>query len=321
MDRRRHRVVAVKVAVKRRPAPLAAVGLAASVALAGCGIDMDAARPWVAAGEITGVLTPELSPPPSSISGGGSRPAVQLDPLRVVTYNVQYGIDVDGLAAALLGDPALAGAAVYLLQEEEAHPDEPASRSSQLAARLGLAYAYVPAREREGGTHGLAILSAFPIEDVAKMELPNAGKGHVRIAVEADIVVGDRRLHVVDLHLETKLNTKERIAQLSPIATGVPATTLIAGDFNTAWVEWVNDTIPVLSASAATDQAPVVDSYMRALGFDAKSAASGPTEHMYGIEQRLDSIYTRGLTATFGGVARIGPSDHWPMWIDVTLPD
>jgi endonuclease/exonuclease/phosphatase (EEP) superfamily protein YafD len=49
------------------------------------------------------------------------------------------------------------------------------------------------------------------------------------------------------------------------------------------------------------------------------SANSGPTEHAYGLEVKLDSIYTRGLDVTFGGVVRTGPSDHRPMYIDVKL--
>jgi endonuclease/exonuclease/phosphatase family metal-dependent hydrolase len=297
------------------------LALAALAALAGCAIEMTEIRPWVPVEEITGALAAELSPPPASMTGRGLRPAVIPDPLRVVTYNVQLGFDVEALAATLLDHPALGSAAVYLIQEEEAYPEEAASRTSRLAALLGFAHAYVPARERDGGTHGLAILSAFPIVEVAKMELPDAGKGRLRIAVQAVIEVLGRRLHVIDLHLDTKLNTQERIAQLHPIVIDAPATTLVAGDFNTCWVEWVGGTIPVLSSSLASDQAPIVDSYMRELGFDATSAGSGPTEHMLGLEQRLDSIYTRGLAVTFGGVERVGPSDHWPMWIDVEVPD
>lgn len=67
------------------------------------------------------------------------------------------------------------------------------------------------------------------------------------------------------------------------------------------------------------DPALILDSYMASLSFDAPSAASGPTEHAYGLEFKLDSIYTRGLDVTFGGVVRTGPSDHWPMYIDVRL--
>jgi endonuclease/exonuclease/phosphatase (EEP) superfamily protein YafD len=92
---------------------------------------------------------------------------------------------------------------------------------------------------------------------------------------------------------------------------------VVGGDFNSCWVEWANGSVPVLTSTSASDQSRVIDSYMSAIHFDAPTRDSGPTEHMFGLEQRLDMIYTRGLQATFGAVERVGPSDHWPMWIDV----
>lgn len=294
-------------------------------ALAGCGLDLSAPQPWVALADVGPPLTAELvtAPPPSPFRD--AHPATP-EPLRVVTYNVETGISVDALAATITDDPALAAAGVILLQEEEAYPDEPGSRTAQLAARLGMGHVYVPAREkpRDGdgapGTHGIALLSAFPLANVIKMELPDAGKGRHRIAIAADVLVGGRVLHVVDVHLETLLGPRERVAQLHPAVVDLPATTLVAGDFNTSWVEWVDGRVPVLSASGATDQAPVIDSYMTAQGFDAPTRDSGPTERMFGLESRLDAIYARGLTTRYGGVERAGPSDHWPLWVDVTLP-
>jgi endonuclease/exonuclease/phosphatase family metal-dependent hydrolase len=163
-------------------------------------------------------------------------------------------------------------------------------------------------------------LSAFPIENVDRMDLPESSKrSQHRIAIQATIDVDGRPLHVIDLHLDTMLSAKQRVAQLSPIVIDAPATTLVGGDFNTCWVEWVNGKVPVLSSSRASDQAPVIESYMHAIDFDAPTKDSGPTEHLLGLEQRLDAIYTRGLVATFGKVEHVGPSDHWPMWIDVDL--
>src|SRR5439155_1435507 len=139
-----------------------------------------------------------------------ARPASS-DPLRVVTYNTEYGQDAAGLAAAILGDAELARAGVFLFQEEESHPSEGRSRAA-----------------------------------------------------------------------------------------------LLAGDFNTNWLSWAGS-VPVLADDR--DQAPIVDSYMTSLGFDLPSARSGPTERAYGLEFRLDSIYTRGLDVAFGGVVHTGPSD------------
>lgn len=293
-----------------------------ALAIAGCGVDLGATQPWVPVADDDGfgpALRAESSAPPPP-GAARSRTPAEVSSLRVVTYNVQYGPAPEAIAAAILGAPALRGADVFLVQEIEAYPAEAGSRAAQLAGLLGLGYVYVPARQVQDGTHGLAILSAFPLQNVQRMMLPDAGKGHPRIAMQAEVVVGDRRLHLINLHLDTKLNTAERLAHLRPAVIDAPQTTLVAGDFNTCWVEWVGGELPVLSSSSASDQAPVVDSYMRALGFATPTAGSGPTEHMLGFELRLDSMYPRGLEVTFGGVEHVGPSDHWPMWMDVTLP-
>jgi endonuclease/exonuclease/phosphatase family metal-dependent hydrolase len=282
--------------------------------LGGCGLDMGATHPWVSAADVSGPLAPEQV----TVVPFANR-LIATDPLRVVTYNVEYGPDPEGAARALLDTPALAQAGVVLVQEIEAHPGEAASRAARMAAVLGFEYVYVPARTLpDGGTHGLAILSAFPIGSVEKMDLADAvRKSQHRIAIRATLDLGGHELQLVDVHLDTKLDAQQRIAQLSPVITGSPDAQLVAGDFNTSWIEWVGGTIPVLSSVGATDQAAVVQDYMDQQAFAAPTADSGPTERMYGIEQRLDAIYTRDVAATFGGVERVGPSDHWPMWIDV----
>lgn len=295
---------------------MVAVKALALVLLAGCGLDMTDASPWIPIEDVSGPLVAERV-----AAGMPFAPrAVPASPLRVVTYNFEYAPDPAALADAILADPDLARAGIVLVQETEAHDDEAQSRTMAVAARLGFGFVYVPARAIPGGTHGLAILSSFPIMDVAKMDLPETSrKSQHRIAIQATINVAGTPVHVMNLHLDTMLNAQQRIAQLSPIVTGSPEATLIAGDFNTSWVQWVDGTVPVLSSTGASDQAPIIDDYMRAQGFATPTADSGPTEHMFGLEQRLDAIYTRGPVATFGGVKRTGPSDHWPMWIDLAV--
>jgi endonuclease/exonuclease/phosphatase family metal-dependent hydrolase len=279
--------------------------------LAGCGGFVGADQPWVPADSVTGVLAAEQVPPPTV--------AAPVDTLRVVTYNLEGGGDVAAIAAAITSDPDLANAGLYQLQEEESYPEEGSSRASRLAAQLGLGYAFVPGRTVGDGVHGLALMSPYPITNVEKMDLPDVGTGLHRIAIQADLVVGTHTLHVIDLHLETFIEAEQRIAQLHPVVIDAPDQVFVSGDFNTSWVEWSHD-VPVLTAGTVSDQAPVIDSYMAALAFEEPSVHSGPTEHMFGLLSRLDSFYPRGLGVTFGDVERVGPSDHWPMWIDVELP-
>jgi endonuclease/exonuclease/phosphatase family metal-dependent hydrolase len=291
---------------------MAAVKLAALMLALGsgaCSMSGSPDQPWVPLDEVTGALAPELVQPRNFAAPTGGT-------LRLVTYNVEYAPDVPALADAIRNEPSVAKGDVFFIQEIESYPDEGASRASRLADELALGYVYVPARLRDTGTHGLAILSRYPIRNVQRMDLPDMSQTvRHRIAISADIDLGGTLVSIIDLHLETKLDPQERIAQLHPAVIDAPDAVIIAGDFNMSWVEWVNG-VPILAAGA--DQAPIVDSYMSAQHFETPAADSGPTEHMFGIEQRLDAIYPRGYALTFGGVPRVGPSDHWPMWADVS---
>jgi endonuclease/exonuclease/phosphatase family metal-dependent hydrolase len=281
---------------------------AAAALLAACTMNVGPDQPWVPIADISGPLAPELSPAPMSITAHDGA-------IRIVTYNVEYAPDVPALVAAIQGEPAIATADVYLIQEIEAYPEEGTSRASRLAEGLGLQYVYVPARLRGTGTHGLAILARYPITNVMRMDLPDVSQTiRHRIAVSADIDFGTTTLPIIDLHLDTKLDGQERIAQLHPAVIDAPPRAIVGGDFNMSWVQWING-VPILGPGS--DQAALVDSYMKAVGFSTPTADCGTTEQMYGIQQRLDAIYTRDLAPTFGGVPRVGPSDHWPLWIDV----
>jgi endonuclease/exonuclease/phosphatase family metal-dependent hydrolase len=284
---------------------------AGCLALVGCaGVGAD--QPWVPIETVEGPLSTEQQPPP--------HPRVPGSVVRVVTYNVDEENDTgpEALSAAILGDPALATADVFVFQEEESYPEEGSSRSSRLAALLGVGYVYVPARQKGDGTHGLAIMSAYPLANVEKMDLPMT-RGNARIAVAADVVIGTQMLHVIDVHLETYLDAQQRVQQLRPAVIDAATPVLVSGDFNMGWLQWPASYVPVVSSSSASDQSAVIDSYMHALGFDEPTSGSGPTSHAFGEDARLDAVYPRGLDVSFGGVEHVGPSDHWPMWVDVTM--
>ena len=287
--------------------------------LAGCSIDLGPPGTWVPADAIEGELAPVSGVVPSS----GSPMRAAAGPIRIATFNVEYGADPEGLALALGANPEVDAAAVILIQEVEAYPGEAAPRAQRLAEALGYAWAYVPARTKADGTHGLAILSRFPIEDVEVMHLRETGGDHPRIAVSAEIMIGATPLHIIDVHLGTKLNIRDRILQLRPIVLGLEGPVIVGGDVNTSPFLWSDEAVPVLPAGEIvdTDQAPLLDDYMRQLGFDLPAAGVGPTEHKYGIEGRLDAFYTRGLVVAPAHVERsITGSDHWPVWFDVERP-
>jgi endonuclease/exonuclease/phosphatase family metal-dependent hydrolase len=243
--------------------------------------------------------------------------------LRVVTYNVEKGADVDGLARAFAQDAELARADLVLLQEIEDHPGEGGARAARLAGKLGMGYVYAPERHAGDGTHGTAILSVFPLANVQVMQLPRVDlpwSKAPRIALAADVVRGDRSFHVITMHLDTRMSIQQRILQIRPAIIDAPPRTVVGGDFNTNPFMWVDGSIPQLPANsvAGIDQAPMFDDYMQHLGFGTPTASSGPTNHTAVQDTRLDSIFVRGLDVAPGQVEReIGLSDHWPLWVDL----
>lgn len=294
--------------------------VAALALLTACSLDLGPSGTWIDAAELTGELAPELVPPPDVARAVPGR-------LRVTTFNVEHGADVDGLARAITTTPSIALTDVLLVQEIESYPDEGSSRASQLAAALGMGYVYAPERLQGSGTHGTAIFSHWPLERVQVMKLPFADQvvsRAPRIALAADVRVGGFVLRVINMHLDTRLNISDRILQIRPAVLDAPAPVLVGGDFNTNPYAWLGESVPDLPTGTIvdTDQAPALDDYMSHIDYDTPTAALGPTVEVEGvIDARLDSIYTRSLASEPGAVERrVTISDHFPLFIDVLLP-
>lgn len=242
--------------------------------------------------------------------------------LRVVSYNIHAGRELPRLIEALRENPQLRAADVLLLQEIESHPCEGASRARQLAEALRMNYVYAPARPTEdGGTHGLALLSRFPLADIEVLPLKQYNLHYNtrrRIALAATVEVGARRLQIYNLHLDTRLNVGDRLEQLGPVVKAALAqqveAVVLGGDFNTNAFRWLFHVAPVFRS----DQAAAVDAFMRKNGFAAPLAAAGPTSRKVLFGLRLDSLYTRGVTVQASAVERsVQASDHAPLWIEI----
>ena len=83
----------------------------------------------------------------------------------------------------------------------------------------------------------------------------------------------------------------------------MPRATLIAGDFNTCWVEWVQQHNPGAVVEQGC-QSGTNHHSARARFEHANRRVRGRSRAHVRLEQRLDSIYTRGLGVRFGGVKR-----------------
>ncbi|NIV35403.1 MAG: hypothetical protein GWN58_39900 [Anaerolineae bacterium] len=240
----------------------------------------------------------------------------------MVTFNVHYADDLPALVRSIQRNPALCAADVFLLQETESYKSEGASRTHKLARALKLNYVYAPARYiEEGGTHGLAILSRYPLSDITVIPLKQFDLNlntRRRIAVAATVTVGSRSLRFYNLHLDTRVNLEDRLEQLRPVVRAAVEQAIphviLGGDFNTNPFRWLFHVIPVFYS----DQADTVDEFMRKNGFATPFAEAGPTNRRPMFRFRVDSIYSRGVTVEGFGIERsVEVSDHFPLWLDV----
>lgn len=160
-------------------------------------------------------------------------PAVQK--IRVGTYNIKslnMGEGLDSFTkemSSLFVD-------VVCLQEV----DQNASRSHRLdmvksmAQAAGYPYYYFfPSMWMVDGYYGLGILSRYPLIKVSSMRLPNGWMSEPRILVQADILIGDRVLHIYNTHVSYKDREmrKKQVAFIGEYLKG-KKDTILMGDFN-----------------------------------------------------------------------------------------
>jgi len=258
-------------------------------------------RKLVLVAALLGCATGRNYPDPNGprYAGGPAVPAGPRDTnaaaLRIVTFNVEYGIRVDSAIAVLAGDPALRNADVVLLQEM----DDKGIR--RVADTLGMWYVYYPSVFRYN-THrdlGNAILSRWPLVEDRKLILPHLARitHGQRAATAATIRVGDMPVRVYSLHLGTMagLAPAARRDQLQAVLADAERypRVVIGGDLNDQGI-----------AGIARDQ-----------GY-AWPTQHGPATTDIG---RLDHILLKGLgipdSAAAGTVLEVhGASDHRPVW-------
>jgi endonuclease/exonuclease/phosphatase family metal-dependent hydrolase len=290
-----------------------------ALALAGCYGVADPTGTWEPIASVEGTLAAELGPPPAPR-------AAPARGLRIATWNVHLAHDPDALAHAIASSPELAAADVLLLQEVEAYPGEPGTRAGRIAGALGMTWIYAPARRESSGTHGIAILSRYPLANPRVMRLPHADAAfneRDRAALAADVVLGDRTFPVLCVHLDVRINAIDRIRQLHPAVIDLPDEVAVGGDFNTNPWAWIGSAIPLTGSQAILDQdqATVLDDYLGGLGFASPIPPDRQTFHLpVPIGGRLDTVYIRGPAITAAGVATsVGGSDHWPVWVALEL--
>ncbi len=156
-------------------------------------------------------------------------------PLRVVSFNIAYALEIDRAIEVLRQEGPLRGPDILALQEMDAPGTE------RIARALGMNAVYFPS-----GVHpehhrdfGCAILSPWPLEEPRKLVLPHAARGTRlrRAAVSAVVVRGTQRIRAYSVHLPSPLaisggSRKEQLHALAKDATAADGPVVIAGDFN-----------------------------------------------------------------------------------------
>jgi endonuclease/exonuclease/phosphatase family metal-dependent hydrolase len=221
-------------------------------------------------------------------------------PLRIVTFNLKFGEQIDRAAAVLSQPGPLRDADVLVLQEM----DRPGTE--QLSHELQLNYVYVPSAVHPSSRRdiGVAILSPWPMGDVGKVPLPHPHRVHRmrRSAARATVETVSGPVRVYAVHLETPFGASggARRAQARAVLRDAAAwdgPVVIAGDFN--------------GTGGAREMAKA--------GFSWLTRGVRNTAWVFD----LDHILVRGLCATADPPAARGPhvrgvSDHRPVWAVVT---
>ncbi|HXK11526.1 MAG TPA: endonuclease/exonuclease/phosphatase family protein [Vicinamibacteria bacterium] len=269
-------------------------GLGAALALAACGC-----------GSAVNYLDP-AGPVYVTSHPGPVRPAVPGAPFRVVTFNIDFGIEVDRAIEVLRRTEPLRSLDALALQEMDAPGTE------RIARALGMNSVYFPSgvHPKHGRDMGCAVLSPWPLEEPRKLLLPHAARvNHLQRAVTSAVVVrGSERVRVYSVHLpsppaESGGSRREQLRVLAADANAVPGPVVIAGDFNS------HDKVEELARAGFTwltrDEPHTTEFSFLGLGLGGAA---------------YDHILVRGLESAPGDGAvgvvadNRGASDHKPVW-------
>lgn len=222
------------------------------------------------------------------------------DTLKVVSFNIEFALQIDSALEVLRTDPELLDADIILLQEM----DNPGTR--YIARTLGMWYVYYPGTRhiKHGRDFGNAVLSRWPIVDDRKIVLPHLARLYktMRTATAASVLIGDDTVRVYSTHLGTvaNINVQQRREQLQTVLADASRyrRVIIGGDMNHEGV-----------GSVAVD-----------------AGYFWPTEHgpPTATIGRLDHIFLKGLSIPQDNAAGTvldnrASSDHRPIWAKAVL--
>ena len=226
--------------------------------------------------------------------------------LRVVTWNMFYGDQLEQAIKALEEVPELQDADILLFQEIDA------AGVDTIAKRLHYNYVFYPAilDHHRRVEYGDAILSKWPLSNPTKSILPIFIPNWLesRISTSATILVDGKEITVYSTHLDiTWMIFRQGESQaefLSRAAGGKDGAIILGGDFNT----W--NPVSILN----------LDEQMEKVGLERLSKGAGYTFEWAGLKFILDHIYSNAALDYQAGVYRhTNASDHYPVWADMSI--
>jgi len=238
--------------------------------------------------------------------GGPPAPRSPSSPVRVVSFNIAYAVEIDRAIAVLRESEPLRDPDILALQEMDAPGTE------RIARALGMSAVYFPSgiHPRHERDFGCAILSPWPLEEPRKVVLPHAarGTGLRRSAVAAVVVRGKQRIRAYSVHLPSPLAVsggarKAQLRALAADAATAAGPVVIAGDFNSH--DKVEELAKAGFAWVTRDVGPTARFRLLGIGLAGLSY-----DHV--LAKGLRPVAEPGAT---GVVAENrGASDHHPVW-------
>jgi endonuclease/exonuclease/phosphatase family metal-dependent hydrolase len=243
----------------------------------------------------------------------------------VASLNMAGEVRVEEILEAWKRADSIGHADVLLLQEVRQSNRNGEAVTAALSRRLGLSVAYAPADLlKNGNTQGLAILSRYPLKQVRAFPLKYFRlrfRSRCRIALTGIVETAAGPVRVVNVHLDTRINSRNRIAQLAPVLEDVNSfdgPQVIGGDFNTMNVFWFRTMWPFPRLQR---QSKALREALALQGFHTPLTATPSTFRFLGLPLRLDWLYLKNLEPIAWGVNRIQFSDHRGVWVQMNLKD
>jgi endonuclease/exonuclease/phosphatase family metal-dependent hydrolase len=211
-----------------------------------------------------------------------------------------------------------------LLLQEVGHPSiDGEAFVAALSGRLGFHAVYAPADlVSDVHTQGLAIVSRYPLDQVRVDALKHHRlrfKSRCRIALAATTITTNGPLRMVNIHLDTRINSRNRIAQLAPVLDAlhrIDGPQIIGGDFNTMNIDWFRTMWPFPYVQR---QSAAVRALLASGGFHTPFTGGSPTFTFLGLPLTLDWLYLKHLEALDWSVDTVRLTDHRGVRARVTL--